>query len=196
MRMPSLSDQNFRSPLQLVEAVSFEETYEAIFCGSEGDGCGGFGVGDGGGGEFALERLEGAAEFGDAGVGALAHRLEGGGVLWIGGEVYEFAGIVLEVVEKLVVIFVDVADVFKLLGAQAFEGGDAVADGEVFVEGLGAPILRCLSDDDGGEAVPLIALGNFCAGPIEEGGGEVEIEGEGFGDFAAFALEGSGGRRR
>ena len=77
--------------------------------------------------------------------------------------------------EKFLVV-IKVTAVFKLLIADAFEGGNSTTHSEVFVEGLSSPIVRRLVADNGFETVTLITRRRFDPGPIEKGRGKVEVK--------------------
>ena len=88
-------------------------------------------------------------------------------MLGILGEVDEFIRIVLEIVEELGVV-VEIADVFMGGSPNSFVGRDTVSDGEVFVEGFGAPVFGSFAFDERLQAAAIVALRGFDAGPVEE----------------------------
>ena len=139
-----------------------------------GGGC--LGMRSCGDSQGTVHGLKGPAQFGHPLVRPLTKLLERLGMLGGLGEVDQFIGILLEVVEELVVFLVDVANVLVAVGAQTFEGGDAMTHGKVLVKGLLAPVVRLAGGHDGLEAAPLVALRRGDAGPVKKGGRQVEVE--------------------
>ena len=132
-------------------------------------------------------RIKRSAEFLDFRVGAFAHVGQYGGMLGVSREVDEFIGIIFEIVEKFGVV-IDVADVFVSRCPDSFVGRDAVTDGEVFVEGFGTPIFGSFPVNDGLEAASVVAIRGLKSGPVEEGGGEVDIESGRVADLSVLSL--------
>jgi hypothetical protein len=95
-------------------------------------------------------------------------------------------------VKELVIVVVKVADILEFRIPQSLESGDAVSDREVLVKGLRSPVIGRIRFDDRLETVPLITIRNLHSGPVEEGGGQVEIEGDRFGDLALFFIGDAG----
>ena len=145
-------------------------------------------MGWGGECELACKGKEWTSELGNPLIGSLAHGIQDLSVGGITRQIFKFVRIILEVMEELMVAVVNVANVFVAGVADAFEGWDAASNGKMFVKRFGAPFGRCVAADDRVKAVSLIALGDVDAGPIEEGGGQVQIQGDGVGDLASFGF--------
>ena len=137
--------------------------------GLASDRGGRLGMRDGRGGEGALQRIERTAEFArPARSFACASPSSVSACVGIAGQVDQFVGIVLQVVQELVIAVIEVANVLESLVAQAFERGDAIAHGEVLVKRFGSPVVGSLLGDDRLQAAALISLGHFACRPNPE----------------------------
>ena len=149
-------------------------------------------MGDGGVCQLALEGLERASVFRNAFVGPFPHRLESFGMFGIAGQIDEFVGIVLQIMEELMVVLIDVADVFKIVVPDSFERGNAIPHGEVLVEGFCPPVVRCSVFNKRAEAGSLIAIGDDGVGPVEEGCRQIEIQHGSVADLSLLCLRHAG----
>lgn len=91
-------------------------------------------------------------------------------------QVDQLIGIVFEIMKELGVV-IDVADIFVGGGTDSFVSGYAMTDGEVFVEGVCSPVCRFVAENNGFQAPAIETPWRFEASPVEEGGGEVDVEG-------------------
>ena len=87
------------------------------------------------------------------------------------GDVVELVRILLQVMEKLVISFIQVAHVFELFITQSFEGWNAMTHREMLMKGFCSPIARFILLNDGLKTSPLVAAGNINTRPIEKGRG-------------------------
>ena len=122
------------------------------------------------------QRIERAAEFLDPRIRPRAHGLEHIGVPGILREVFEFIRIVLQVMEKLVIVVVKIAYIFEPLITQSLKGGDTAAHGEVFVIGFRPPPFRLTAFHHRLETVALVSFRNLHAGPIQKGRRKIQVQ--------------------
>lgn len=111
------------------------------------------------------------------------------GVSGIVDEVVFLMGIIFEV-EELLDLVLGVVEVFVILSNERFGGGDAVGvrDGGVLVVKFGSPGGRCVREIERGNIGALHGLRSLDASGGEDGGGEVDVEGEVIVGGAVFAL--------
>ena len=90
-------------------------------------------------------------------------------------EIDQFMGIILQVVQKLPVGMINIADIFKILIAHPFERRDPMSDRKMFVKCFRAPVGRFVPGNNGLQTTSLVARRDFHIRPIEECRGEIQI---------------------
>ena len=134
--------------------------------------------------EGAWQRLKRTAKLFDSLGGAPPHGLQGFGVLGIVRQVDQLVGVALQIVQKLIVVVVEISHVFEAIVSQAFKRGDAASHREVLMEGLGSPIIRRFRRDNRLQAAALITLRGRDASPVEKRGGQVQVQRDGVAHFS------------